>query len=393
MSAAFDVVVVGGRVAGASTALLLARAGLRVAVLERSSYGSDTLSTHGLMRAGVLQLSRWGVLDAVRRAGTPPVRRTSFFFADAPPVHVTLRSSPGVEALYAPRRSLLDRVLVDAAADAGADVRHDVAVTGLVDTAGRVGGVQGVDAADRPVEVRSDFVVGADGMRSTVARAVQAPVLTRSRNASAVLYRYYEDLPVTGYEWGYGGRVAAGLIPTNDGRTCVFVGADPARLRLLRSEGTDVAFATLLDAAAPEHHERVRAARPAGPLRGWRGEHGFVRQPWGAGWALVGDAGYFKDPLSTHGMTDALRDAELLARALVQGVGGQARERAALAAYDEQRTALSEPLFRASDAVAGYDWDTPTLQRLLREMSAAMSDEVELLEGLPREAVPVPVTT
>src|SRR5206468_10109150 len=73
-----DVVVVGARAAGAATAMLLAGAGLDVLVVDRSRYGADTLSTHALMRAGVAQLHRWGLLDAVVRAGTPPVRATTF---------------------------------------------------------------------------------------------------------------------------------------------------------------------------------------------------------------------------------------------------------------------------------------------------------------------------
>ncbi len=139
MSTDYDVVVVGGRVAGASTAMLLARAGARVALLDRSSYGSDTVSTHGLMRAGVLQLSRWGLLDEVAAAGTPPIRQTLFHYADGGSDQVTIRASAGVDALYAPRRLVLDRILVDAAAAAGADVAHQTTVTALLrDDDGRV---------------------------------------------------------------------------------------------------------------------------------------------------------------------------------------------------------------------------------------------------------------
>ena len=146
----YDVVVVGARVAGSATALLLARAGLRVAVVERAAYGSDTVSTHGLMRAGVLQLSRWGLLDRVVAAGTPPVRRTTFRYAGAEPVLVSIKPSPGVDALYAPRRRVLDPIIVDAAAEAGAHVLHGVTVTGLLrDDAGRVRGVRATGSAGR----------------------------------------------------------------------------------------------------------------------------------------------------------------------------------------------------------------------------------------------------
>ena len=142
MSTAYDVVVVGGRVAGASTAMLLARAGARVALVDRTAYGSDTLSTHGLMRSGVLQLFRWGLLDDVVAAGTPPIRRTLFRYADGESALVSIRPSAGVDALYAPRRYLLDRILVDAAAKAGVDVRHLTTVTGLLRSYGRLSRVR-----------------------------------------------------------------------------------------------------------------------------------------------------------------------------------------------------------------------------------------------------------
>src|SRR3954449_2377657 len=142
MAPEYDVAVVGGRAAGAATALLLARAGLKVAVLERTRHGSDTVSTHALKRAGVLQLSRWGVLPEIVDAGTPPVHHTLFHHPDQDVVDVTIRRSPGVDALYAPRRHLLDRVLVDAAANAGADVMHEVTVAGLIEDRGRATGVE-----------------------------------------------------------------------------------------------------------------------------------------------------------------------------------------------------------------------------------------------------------
>src|SRR4051812_11869861 len=228
MTHTYDVVVVGGRVAGASTALLLARAGARVALVERSSYGTDTVSTHGLMRAGVLQLSRWGVLPAVTAAGTPPIRETTFHYADGESVRVAIRATAAVPALYAPRRYLLDRILVDAATEAGADARHETTVTGLLrDDGGRVTGVLTRDRSDREGELRATLVVGADGIRSMVAKHVDAPLRRQGTAGSAFLYRYYADLYAAGYEWAYGPGAAAGLLPTNDGVTCVFVATAP----------------------------------------------------------------------------------------------------------------------------------------------------------------------
>ena len=387
MSTDFDVVVVGGRVAGASTAMLLARAGARVALLDRSGYGSDTLSTHALMRAGVLQLSRWGVLDRVRAAGTPPVRRTVFHYADADPVQVSIRRRAGVDALFAPRRHVLDRILVDAAAEAGVDVAHDTTVTALLrGERGRVRGVRAVDKDGRQRELRSTMTVGADGIRSVVAREAGAPVVHEGRKAGAVLYRYVAGLPTVGYEWGYGHGSAAGLIPTNDGQACVFVSTTPQRMRGLRRAGAEAAFERLLE-AVPGFGERVAAAEPVGRVHGWAGVPGFVRRSWGPGWSLVGDAGYFKDPITTHGMTDALRDAELLADAVLEAAAGGAPEAVALARYQATRDRLSGELFAATEAIAAYDWDVDRVQRLLRQVSAAMSDEVEHLQARPDRVV------
>lgn len=381
----YDVVVVGARVAGASTAMLLARAGLRVALVDRGSYGSDTLSTHALMRAGVLQLSRWGLLDRVAAAGTPPVRSVTFHYPGAEPVHVSIKPSAGVDALYAPRRHVLDRILVDAAAAAGADVRYGTTVTGLLhDEQGRVSGVRGL-AGDREVRFDAALTVGADGIRSVVAREAGAPVVRQGRAAGAVLYRYLTGLPADGYQWAYGGSAAAGLIPTNDGQTGVFVSTTPQRMHALRKGGTDAAFRTLVARAAPALEGRVAAAWATGRTRGWGGVPGFVRRSSGPGWALVGDAGYFKDPITAHGITDALRDAELLTDEILEALAGGIPEAVALCRYQATRDRLSHRLFEATEAVAAYDWDVPQVQRLLRQVSASMSDEVEHLEGRGRD--------
>lgn len=389
MSHDYDVVVVGGRVAGASVAMLLARAGVRVALVERGVYGTGTVSTHALMRAGVLQLSRWGLLDAVVAAGTPPVRQTTFHYADGESLPIAIRPSVGVDALYAPRRQVLDRILVDAAIEAGADVRHETAVTDLLREAdGRVGGVRVRDRFGETAELRAAITIGADGIRSTIAAHAGAAVIRRGRSATAVLYRYYAGIPATGYEWAYGAGAGAGLIPTNGGLTCVFVGAPPDEMRTLRREGTEHAFTTLLDRSGAVLAERLSSAEPAGPMYGWAGAPGFVRHSWGPGWALVGDAGYYKDPLSTHGMTDALRDAEVLADQIVEASAGVVADDVALRRYQATRNRLSSGLLDASEAVASFTWDLTEVRELLRRLSFAMNDEVEYLQALPaRHAV------
>ncbi|MEP6665014.1 MAG: NAD(P)/FAD-dependent oxidoreductase [Nocardioidaceae bacterium] len=379
-----DAVVVGARVAGASTAMLLARAGAQVALVDRARYGTDTLSTHGLMRAGVLQLSRWGLLDRIVAADTPPIQRTSFHYGGDEEVQISIRPSAGIDALYAPRRHVIDRVLVDAAAEAGVDVFHETRVDDLLrDPAGRVAGVRVVNA-EGSHDLSARFVVGADGIGSLVARDVAAPTLHQGRAASAVRYAYYRGLEPTGYEWAYGDGAAAGIIPTNDDLSCVFVATSPQRMRTLRlREAADGILETVFRLAAPGQDSRLAAATRVSRLHGWAGIRSYARHSWGPGWALVGDAGYFKDPISTHGMTQALRDAELLASAILEALSGARPEAIALDGYQRRRDALSVQLFRASDDIAAYDWDGRLVQPMLRRVAAAMTDEVELLESLP----------
>jgi 2-polyprenyl-6-methoxyphenol hydroxylase-like FAD-dependent oxidoreductase len=374
----YDVVVVGARPAGAATAMLLARAGLRVLVVDRSRYGADTLSTHALMRGGVLQLHRWGMLDRLVDAGTPAVRRTTFRYADEE-VIISIGPSHGVDALYAPRRTVLDPLLVDAAAEAGAEVRYGVTVVGLrSDRRGRVAGIEGRDDAGRPVAVDAALVVGADGLHSTVARHVGAPLLRTGTGATAVVYGYWAGVPTDGYEWIFRPDACAGVIPTNDGLACVFAAATPARI----GRGGQAVLDDVLQDASPATAERVRAGIAPAGVRTFMGHPGLVRRAWGPGWALVGDAGYWKDPLGAHGLTGALRDAELLARAIISAATTDEPEPVALARYQSTRDRLSRPMFDAMDVIAGQRWSEDEIGPLLRRNSAAMADEVTAIAAL-----------
>jgi 2-polyprenyl-6-methoxyphenol hydroxylase-like FAD-dependent oxidoreductase len=372
----YDAVVVGARVAGAATAMLLARHGMRVLVVDRAREGSDTLSTHALMRAGIVQLHRWGLLDRIRQAGTPPLRRTTFTYGSEQVV-ITVKPSHGVDALYAPRRTVLDPVIVDAAASAGAEVRYGVTVDDVLrDTSGRVRGIVGRDARGGPFSVTAPLVIGADGIRSTIATKVDAAFERIGSGVTAVVYGYWTGIGSDGYEWMFDTKGAAGVIPTNGGAACVFASAPPERigrggLRVMRS---------VLAAAAPDLAARVDAAGPPVGVRSFGGRVGYVRRSWGPGWALVGDAGYFKDPISAHGITDALRDAELLARAVVGS--GVADRDDALADYQAQRDRISADLFDTVDAIAANRWSMDEIPGLLLRLSSAMSLEVETLAAL-----------
>jgi flavin-dependent dehydrogenase len=371
----YDAVIVGARCAGAATAMLLARAGARVLLVDRGRYGADTLSTHALMRGAVLQLHRWGLLPSLVAAGTPPVRSTTFSYATHD-VTVPIAPKHGVSALFAPRRSLLDRILVDAAADAGAEVTYGVRVDGLaMDTGGRVRGVKAL-AGSRRRRFAADIVIGADGLYSTIAQRAGAAAVVTGQHATATLYGYWEGLEAEGFNWRFQPGISLGAIPTNAHATCVSVSVPSSRLpREVHRDATS-AYRRLILEASPLVAARLDEARLVEPVRGFGGHRGFIKTGAGPGWALVGDAGYFKDPLTAHGITDALRDAELLTRAAMRGTT------AAWAEYDITRHDLSRKLFEVTDDIASFAWTDEEVQGLHRAFSAEMSREVRALAAL-----------
>lgn len=364
----YDAVIVGARVAGAATALLLARAGASVLLIEQGARGGDTLSTLALMRCGVLQLSRWGVLDAIADAGTPRIEATTFHYGDQT-VPIRIKAGDGVDALFAPRRTLLDPLLADAARVAGADVAYRARLKDLRwDGTGRVNGVT-VESGFRTRWISAGIVIGADGLNSSVAARVGARPYLVGKNASGVIYTRVPGLPPDGYHWYYRNGASVGLIPTNGGETLIFAATSQARfLEELRFR-LAVGFGTVLREVAPDLAALIDPAT-INKYMGFAGHRGVVRPAWGPGWALVGDAGNFKDPITAHGITDALRDAELLARAVLQDT------EAGLASYQSTRDALSLPLFMISDEIASYAWDLPRVQALHRSLSDEMGREV-----------------
>ena len=314
-SSDYDVIVVGGRCAGAATAMLLARAGVKTLVLERQAYGSDALSTHALMRPAVMQLARWGLLDAILASGAPVVTSTTFHYEDET-VPVAIRPEPGMPGLVAPRRTVLDRLLVDAARGSGADVVHDTPVVDLL--RGHRDRVCGVVArsGNETRNLRAGLVIGADGIGSMVARTVQARLLHEGSVSASVIFGYAPVPAADGYHWHFGAGLSAGSIPTNGGEACIFVAARQAYYdSVLRFDRANC-HNDVLRRLAPELADHVDA-RGIGPLKAYRGRPGFIRQAAGPGWMLVGDAGFFRDPITSHGISDALRDAELASQAVL----------------------------------------------------------------------------
>ncbi|PRY26400.1 flavin-dependent dehydrogenase [Aliiruegeria haliotis] len=372
----FDALIVGARCAGAATSMLLARAGLKVLLIDRDEAGTDTMSTHALMRGAVMQLDRWGLLDGLLSAGAPPIRKTTFHYgAEALPLDI--RPGHGVDILVAPRRSVLDAQLVEAARAAGAVVRHRTALRALLrePATGRVIGATLSGPGGRTEHVHAAITVGADGRRSSVARQVGARSISQSVHATGCVYGYFDGIPDDGFRWYYGPDVSAGAIPTNDGSHCVFAAIPADAFRTLKSLHAPSQLLTrLAEQSNPDLAAVLRDAKPCTRPILFAGAPGHLRQCHGPGWALVGDAGYFKDPLTAHGITDALRDAECLANAVVAGT------KAALVTYQDTRDRLSRGLFEITDRIASFNWSLRELQQLHKQLNEEMKREQGWME-------------
>jgi flavin-dependent dehydrogenase len=373
-----DVVVVGARVAGSATAMLLARLGHDVLVVDQASFPSDTISTHSIARSGVVQLRRWGLLDEVLDSGAPPIRQVTFN-AGGESVSRTIKHKAGVDLVVAPRRYVLDTILATAAARAGADVRHGITVTGVRrDGRGRAVGVDGHDRAGAPVELGARWVVGADGLGSGVARSAGA-ALTEARPAGgAAQYAYYTGIPWTGFEFFVAERSFAGVFPTHHQQACIWVCTPAADARGARRQASSraEAFDRLLERGAPPLAERLRHARRTSPVQGMLRQPNQLRQAFGPGWALVGDAGYYRDAITAYGISDAFHHAELLAVALDQALAGEGQ--AALGRYQRQRDQALREVFELTCRLAAYP-PVPTFIELQKQLSAAIDQQAAAL--------------
>jgi 2-polyprenyl-6-methoxyphenol hydroxylase-like FAD-dependent oxidoreductase len=362
----YDVIIVGARVAGAATALLLARAGLRVVVIDRDERGSDTLSTHALMRGGAMLLQRWGLLARLRDAGTPLITGTSFHYGDEE-IAIALRSDDDCPGLLAPRRSLLDAVLVDAAEAAGAVFHHRTVLRALErERSGCVTGVGCQPEGGAILSLRAPLVIGADGLGSRVARLVAAPAMITGRHSATNFFAYVPGSGSRSYHWHYRPGIAAGVIPTNGDQNCVFASMSTSAYDAAPQRAPGSAFVRIFSALSPGI---AAASGKPQSLSVFRGRPGHLRHAHGPGWALVGDAGFFRDPLTAHGMTDALRDAEGLAAAILTG------RDSAFAHYQAERDSFAVPLLEVTDRIVSFSWTMDELKQLHRDLSSTMKAE------------------
>ena len=382
----YDVIVVGARCAGSPTAMLLARRGYRVLVVDKAMFPSDTISSHYLHQRGVAQLARWRLLDRVAATDAPGVTKMTF---DAGPVRL-VGSPPPVDDIvqgYCVRRKLLDQILLDAAVESGAEVRQGFTVTEILRDGERVAGIRGHVSGGKTVTEKARLVIGADGVRSMVARAVDAPFTRYVAPLTCNYYSYFANLPVDGVELFPRGGCFVVATPTNDGLTSVNVVWPAERFDQVRVDVRRFWIEALERRAAPLA-ERMRGATQAERFYGTPMVPNYLRKPFGDGWALVGDAGYMKDPITAQGMTDAFRDADALAAAVHAGFAGRATMDEALTWYEQQRDEHVMPMFRHTCELARLAPMPPPMLDLLRAIEDK-PDEISRFLGTTTGATPV----
>ena len=344
----YDAIIVGARVAGAATALGLARRGSRVLLLDAATFPSDTLSTHLLWSDALQSLDRLGVLPEVLATGAPAIEQ--FRLAYGPRANVApIPTRPPYPPLLSVRRLVFDDILLRRArATARITIREGITVASLLREEGAVVGVRGAARGDD-----TDFVahgrvtIGADGRHSTVARAVDAAEYDIIPPILATYYRYYRGVAALSVATLEAFRDADGgfcyLFPCDDGVWTLAVSFPQDRFAEVRRDHEAALMAQV--ARKDGLMARLAGAEPIAPWRGAGDLRNFFRVPYGPGWALVGDAGYHRDPITGRGIADALRGAELLSAALTGVWRGRTTFGTALSAYQQARDAFVRPLY------------------------------------------------
>jgi flavin-dependent dehydrogenase len=372
----YDAIVVGARCAGSPTAMLLARKGHKVLLVDRATFPSDTRSTHRLHPPGFAGFKRWGLLDRLTATGCPPIDTYTFDFGP-----FTISGAPGTQespVAYCPRRTVLDKLLVDAASEAGAEVGEGFTVEEAVVEDGRVVGIRGHSKDGGSVTERARVVVGADGRYSRVAQAVDPEQYNEKPQILCGYYSYWSNLPVDGKFEVYirPGR-GWGVAPTHDGLTLVVAGWPFAEFDANKND-VEGNYLKMFD-LAPEFADRMRGAKREARFAGTAVEN-YFRKPFGPGWALVGDAGYNKDFITAQGISDAFRDAELCASALDESLSSARSFEVAMGDYQSTRDEHVLPMFEFTCQLATLEPPPPELQQVL----GAVYGNQDAMDGFAR---------
>jgi 2-polyprenyl-6-methoxyphenol hydroxylase-like FAD-dependent oxidoreductase len=376
MAKAFATIVVGARCAGSPTAMLLARMGHRVLLVDRATFPSDTISTHILHPLGAEALSRWSLIDRLTATGCPPIDTYAFDFGP-----FTIAGAPGTKdapLAYCPRRTILDKLLVDAAVEAGAELREGFTVEDVLFEDGRAVGIRGRSPNGASVVERADVVIGADGRHSVVAEAAQPEQYDEKPPLLVAYYAYWSGLPMgSRFENYVRDRRGFAAAPTHDGLTLVIAGWPYAEFADNKKDIEGNYLKTI--ELAPAFADRLRSARRETRFAG-AAVPNYFRKPYGPGWALVGDAGYNKDFITAQGILDAFLDAERCAGALHESFSGTTTFEAAMAAYQRGRDAKVKAMYDFTCQLATLEPPPVELQNLL----AAIHGNQEAMDGFAR---------
>jgi 2-polyprenyl-6-methoxyphenol hydroxylase-like FAD-dependent oxidoreductase len=372
----YDAIVVGSRCAGSPTAMLLARKGFRVLLVDRATFPSDTISTHIVHPLAVAALRRWGLADALAATGCPPIATYEFVFE-----HFSLAGTPGTAeepVAYCPRRIVLDKLLLDAAAAAGVEIREGFGVEEIVIEEGRVVGIRGRSKRGTSVTERAAVVIGADGRNSIVARAVAAQKYEERPALLAPYYTYCSGLQMEGrYETYMLRNRGLAAAPTHEGLTIVIMAWPYSEFAAVKHD-LERRVLELIE-LAPAFAERFRAARRETRLFGIPTPN-YFRRPYGPGWALVGDAGYIRDPITAQGIRDAFRDAEACALALERSFAGASSYEDAMCNYQRARDASVRSMYEYTCQFATLQTPPPQMRQLFR----AMRGNQQAMDGFAR---------
>jgi flavin-dependent dehydrogenase len=384
----YDAIVVGARCAGAPTALLLSRKGYKVLLLDRGSFPSDMpFSNHYVHQTGSARLKRWGLLDALKASNCPPILTNHFDYGAFSLTGSPVPANGGVTEAFAPRRLKLDPILVDAAVQSGAELREGFSVQDVIFEDGRVVGIRGHEKNGPAVTERARITVGADGMFSVIAKAVEAPEYKTGSALEGSWYAYFSGVPMTGWHlWIRPGNVIFAY-NTNDNLTLIGVAFAARDLPLVRAN-IEKHHSNVIARHAPGLWERIQAGKRQSRFVGGA-IPSHVRRPFGPGWALVGDAGYQKDPCTASGITDAFSSAEWLAEAIDTGLSERQPMEQALAGYERTRNTAELPYFDLTTQLAALEAPPPEVQQLLE----ALHDNPEQRSrffGMLAHTVPVP---
>ena len=347
----YDAIIVGARVAGSATGMLLARQGRSVLIVDRAEFPSDTWSTHFITMAGTELLKRWGALEPLQALGVPVFDTIMVNTPDGNSLSV--KDLFGPNDVCSPRRTDLDSTLSQLARESGAEVRLGVTVTDVMREAdGRVTGVKLRDAEGNASEESAAIVIGADGRTSTVAKAVRPAERDRHKMHGAAVFAYFDNLDCPNEETCLKDGTFMFIFPTKERAACVGAAFNVKYEEETKADPEAMFWKYM--ALQPGWEERIKAATRDGRWRLGELRDGYFRHAGGDGWALVGDAACLKDPLPGHGITDSFLGAELLSRAIDEGFRSGDMP-AAMARYDDALWRLLRPVYELTVSAATYD--------------------------------------